>query len=217
MANLSLFGRTGAIERRIDEFLDKVSEIGMVAEAAFHHYLEAGPDEILRERAEQAIELKRAGSALRREIETELYTEMLIPDLRGDVARLIGALHDLMELMEHGLRFARFERAEYPEEVRQDMRELISTGVRASEAAVVASRAFFRNVAAVRDHVHKVGFHESESDRIADRLLEKIFGSDLPLVNRLQLAEHVRGIDALADAAERIGDELTIYAIKRAE
>jgi uncharacterized protein Yka (UPF0111/DUF47 family) len=89
---------------------------------------------------------------------------------------------------------------------------------------VLGSRAFFRDFTHVRDYVHKVGFYEhkvgfyeSEADTLRDRLLERIYATDLGLAEKDHFARSVRELDAVADRAERISDTLTIYAIKRAE
>ena len=84
MSKRSVFGQSKAIERKIDEFMDKVSETALVFVAMLKHSLEsesAELDETGHRRVEQMLELKRACSGLRREIEAELYVEMLVPDL----------------------------------------------------------------------------------------------------------------------------------------
>ena len=71
----SFFGRSKAIERKIDEFLDKVSETALVFVAMLKHTLEQGGgelDDTAQRRIEQMLELKRACSGLRREIESLL-------------------------------------------------------------------------------------------------------------------------------------------------
>jgi predicted phosphate transport protein (TIGR00153 family) len=220
MSKRSLFGRSKAIERKIDEFLDKVSESALVVVATLHHSLDsesAEADEEHVRRIEQMLELKRRCSQLRREIESELYTEMLIPDLLADVAALIESLHHLVEEMHHAMRFGRYARLEPPEFLRADGRELASAVGAAVEQLVLGSRAFFRDFTHVRDYVHKVGFYESEADTLRDRLLERIYATDLGLAEKDHFARSVRELDAVADRAERISDTLTIYAIKRAE
>lgn len=220
MSLRSIFRRSKAIERRIDEFLDKVSEAGLVVVAMIHHSLDSGSaelDEVDLRRVEQMLELKRNCSRLRREIEGELYAEMLIPDLLGDVASLIEALHHLVEDIHHSMIFSRYSLLEPPEFLRADGKEMATAVGNAVEQLVYAARAFFRDFTHVRDYVHKVGFHESESDAIRDRLLQKIYGTDLGLAEKDHFARAVRELDGVADSAERIGDSLTIYAIKRSE
>ena len=73
-----------------------------------------------------------------------------------------------------------------------------------------------RNPAAVRDHVNEIRVFEAEADRITLRLKTVIFDSDLPLDAKMHARDSVDVIDALADLAEDISDELSIAAIKRA-
>lgn len=220
MSKKSLFGRSKSIERKIDEFLDKVSESALVVVAMLHHSLDSGTpelDETDKRRIEQILELKRSCGDLRREIESELYTEMLIPDLVGDVASLIEALHHLVEDMHHAMRFGYHGRLETPELVRADGKEMATAVGHAVDQLVQAARAFFRDFTHVRDYVHKVRFYEAESDVVRDRLLEGIYETNLGLAEKDHLARAVREIDGVADSAERVADALTIYAIKRSE
>ena len=85
-----------------------------------------------------------------------------------------------------------------------------------SAFVILGARAFFRNIAAVRDHLGKVSFHEEECDQCATRLKRDIFGSALGLDRKMHLRYFVDKIDNLADEAEDVGDWLAIYSIKRA-
>ena len=216
----SIFGRSKTIERKIDEFLDKVSETALVVVTVLEHSLDSETtehDESERRRTEQILELKKECSRLRREIESELYTERLIPDLLGDVAGLIESLHQLVEAMHHAMIFSYHGRFDPPAPIRADGKELAAATGQAVEHLVQAARAFFRDFTHVRDFVHKVGFYESESDAVRDRMLQKIYATDLGLAEKDHMARAVREIDGVADRAESIADALTIYAIKRSE
>ena len=215
----ALFGRSKAIERKIDEFLDKVSEAALVVVAELHASLEdVEPDSAPQQRRrQQMLDLKKECSRLRREIETELYTERLIPDLLGDVAGLIESLHDLVEGMHHAMIFLRAGSIDIPDFVRSEGKELATAVGHSVEQLVQAARSFFRDFTHVRDFVHKVGFYESESDAVRDRLLEQIYATDLGIAEKDHLARSVRELDGVADRAERIADTLTIYAIKRSD
>ena len=80
---------------------------------------------------------------------------------------------------------------------------------------MLAARAFFRDIEAVRDHASKVIFLETEADKIGTKLQRAIFSSDLPLERKIHLRYFVERIDELANAAEDVADALAIYAIKR--
>ena len=87
--------------------------------------------------------------------------------------------------------------------------------VHAAESIVLASRAFFRNIEAVGDHMHKVMFYEKEADKVSTKLKRAIFSTDLPLYRKAHLRNFVEHIDNVADRAEDVADRLAIYTIKR--
>ena len=74
----SPFVRTKAIENQINEFLDKISEAGLVFEMGFRSYLECGMDENCEIKLEQISELEHRGDELRRNIEE--VVSMLLED-----------------------------------------------------------------------------------------------------------------------------------------
>ena len=209
------FGKTKAIEDQINEFLDKVSEAGLVFELGMGSYLDCGVNKVCEERLKQISELEHRGDDLRRSIETALYTEMLIPDFRGDVLSLLEDLDTLLDAMKSTLQSMTIERHDVPEESKKEFTELISVVVKSVESTVLASRAFFTDIYSVRDHIHKIGFFESEADKVAIRTKENIFKSSLPLDRKMHLRDLVDTIDILADEAENVGDRLSIYTIKR--
>ncbi len=211
----SPFVRTKAIENQINEFLDKISEAGLVFEMGLTAYMRCGMGEDCEMKLEQVSELERRGDELRRDIETALYTELLIPDSRGDVLSLLEDLDYLLDVMKSTLLNISIERPDIPDAEKPDLKELISMAVKATESTVQASRAFFADINAVRDHIHKIGFFEREADKFAIRLKKKVFDSDLPLDRKLHLRDLVDTIEKLPDEAENVGDKLSIYTIKR--
>ena len=87
--------------------------------------------------------------------------------------------------------------------------------INAVESLVLASRAFFRNIEAVANHMHKVMFYEKEADKVSTKLKRAIFTSDSPLSHKSHMRDFVEHIDNVADAAEDVADRLAIYTIKR--
>lgn len=211
----AVFTGTRQIEAEIDEFLDKVSEAGIVYEAACAEFLQHGPDAACQARLDQLTQLEARGDELRRGVETALYTQMLIPESRGDVLSLLDHLDELLDRYKRNLMALTIERPAVAPEFQADFQALVAVVVKSIEAAVLASRAYFRDAATVRDHAHKVGFYEKEADHVALRLKRAIFDSGLPLAEKLHLRYHVDQADQLADEAERVGDHLSIAALKR--
>nr|WP_286194381.1 DUF47 family protein [Synechococcus sp. CCY 0621] len=211
-----LFGKTRFLVGLIDEFLDKISEGVIVVEIGIKAYLTTseGP-EICLEKLNQIIEIKRSCSELRRTIVTMLYTEMLLPDARGDVLSLLGSLFELLDEMGDNFQELMIVQPRGLPEFGQDFADLTAMAIRCVQAVVVAARMFFRTPAAVRDHINEVRVFEDETDKLAWRTKRRIFATELSFEQRSQLREAVAMINSLADKAENIGDDLSIFAIKR--
>ncbi len=210
-----LFKSTRELEHRIDEFLDAVSEGLMIFGEGVRHYLEKDGDRFL-ERIEGVERLEGSADTLRRDIESSLYSQSLIPEHRGDVLGLLESIDDLIDTAKETLNQFRIEQPEIPEAFNDDFNELAETVIKAGEAVLVSTRAFFKNLGAVKDDLHKVYFFEREADRISGRLKMAVFRSaDLDLAHKIHLEHFVRHIDDIADEAEGVADRLTISAIKR--
>ncbi len=211
----TLFRQTKAIESEIDEFLDKISESGLIFKQAIHVYLNEGATEDFESKLAQVNGLESRADDLRRSVERALYTQTLIPDARGDVLGLIETLDSVLNLYEGALWHFSIETPDIPEEFRKGYVELTEQAVLSVESLVLAARAFFRNIEAVGDHMHKVMFYEKQADKVSTSLKRAIFATDLPLSNKAHLCYFVEHIDNIADRAEDVGDRLAIYAIKR--
>lgn len=203
------------IEKQIDDFLDKVSESGLLFKEGAEAYLK-GNMEIFSKRLKQISDTEHMGDSLRRGLEERLYRQTLIPESRGDVLELLESMDTLLDQFKGAL--WRFD-IEYPEiccEFVDDFMELTAKVVESVESMVLSARAFFKDIDTVADHMHKVSFWEKQSDIISTRLQRAIFKrEDLRLSHRMQIRDFVRQVDEIADCAEDVADRLSIYVIKR--
>jgi uncharacterized protein Yka (UPF0111/DUF47 family) len=166
----------------------------------------------------QLLQLKERCNQLRRRVVDTLYSEMLIPDFRGDVLRLLSHLYGLLDSLKNVFQEFLIEYVEVlnRQELIGDVKDLVAVVVQSVQAAVLGARAFFRNPEAVRDHINQIRVYEAEADGITLRLKTALFASGLPLEQKLLGRDALAVIDGLADLAEEISDELSILAIKRA-
>ncbi len=211
-----LFGRTSTLIHQIDEFLDRVAEGAMVFEEGVGILAERGVDEGCEAKLQHLNELKKNASKLGRDIVTNLYAQMLVPDARADILELIAALNRILDSLHQKFTDITIFNPDVPAGIVSGYRELTSAVVKTVESTVQAARAYFKDINTVRDHIHKISHHESASDDTAIRLKKQIF-SDTNLNFELKwiLSNSVNDIDHIADDAEHIGDRLSIYAIKR--
>jgi predicted phosphate transport protein (TIGR00153 family) len=215
MKKLRLFGRTRDLENQIDDFLDKLSESTVMFRLGVRTYLKEGANGEFEQKLMAVNALESEADNLRRNIEKELYTHTLIPDARGDVLGLIETLDHVMNLFEGVLWSISIEKPDIPDEFKSGYRKLTNMVALASEALVLAARAFFHSPHAVGDYNHKVIIYEKEADKVSTQLKRDIFDSDLELARKIHLRNFVEQIDNVADWAEDVADRLAIYAIKR--
>ncbi|MFQ5866050.1 MAG: DUF47 domain-containing protein [bacterium] len=209
-----LFKQTKMLEAQIDEFLDAVSQGALVFKQAIKNFLESEKDKF-EENITTVKKLENKADNLRRSIENHLYTHSLIPEHRGDVLGLLESMDNVIDTAKGTLNHFSIESPDVQTELHKEFLELSDKAATAAEAVVLATRAFFRDVNAVKDHLHKVYFYEKEADKIADRLKRRIFNLKINLSSKMHLTYFVQHVDFLADRAEEVADRLSIYTIKR--
>lgn len=203
------------IEKEVDEFLDRVSEAGLLCKQGMDAYLK-GDMEVYATYLKSIRDIEHKGDALRRSLEKDLYEKTLIPESRGDVMELLEDMDALLDRYTGLIWQFEIERPDICAEFHEDFKELLSHSVESVEADVRSCRAFFKNINAVADHIHKVSFWEKESDKVSTRLQRAIFGrKDLRLSHKMHLRFFVKQVDRIADEAEDVADRLNIYVIKR--
>ena len=211
----SLFGSTKKLEKEIDEFVDILSEVGLVFKSIVPTYLLNGSDNKFDEMVEQVSEMESKADKITKEVERTLYEETLIPDARSDVLRLLEHLDEVIGLYQGNCYHFSIQKPNFQIEFHEDLEQLTITVVNCVEALCLTVRAFFRDTKTVRDNAHKVTFYEKESDIQFGALARKIFDSNLPLDQKMHLRYFVEKIDRICDLSEDIADEIQIYSIKR--
>jgi len=211
----SILKRRVGIEKEIDEFLDRVSEAGLLSISGMDSYLK-GNMEAFSQCLTSIRDTEHRGDALRRSIEQDLYRKTLIPESRGDVMELLEDMDALLDRFTGLLWQFEIEHPDICVEFHEDFKALLRCSVEAVEANVKSCRCFFKDINSVADHIHKVIFWEKESDKITTRLQRAIFSRpNLRLSHKMHLRFFAKQVDRIADEAEDVSDRLNIYVIKR--
>ena len=212
----SVFGQTKQLEREIDQFVDILSEVGLVFKTIIPLYLTNGATVKFDEMVEQVREMESKADKITKEVERTLYEETLIPDARSDVLRLLEHMDEIIGMYQGNCYHFSIQKPDFPKEFHENLNNLTETVVNCVESLCLTVRSFFRDIKSVRDNAHKVTFYEKESDKQFSTLARKIFDTDLSLDRKMHLRYFVEKIDRICDLAEDIADEVQIYAIKRA-
>ena len=148
---------------------------------------------------------------MRREIESSLYAQNLIPDLRADVLQMVENIDKVINELDEVAHKFYIEQPDIPKQYQDDFKLLVQQVSDCAENMAISSRAFVT----VRDYSQKVYFLEHESDKTSARLKENVFASDMELAHKIQLNMLIGEVADVADKAEDCIDALLIFTIKR--
>jgi predicted phosphate transport protein (TIGR00153 family) len=209
-----LFRRTRNLERKIDEYLDLVVQGGLLYRAGVDYYLD-GRSEDFEARLAELDEIESRADDLRRDIETRLYTDTLIPESRGDVLGLLEAIDKVLNVSEENLGEYSVEQPMIIPEVHELFREHAKAVVACMDSMIMAARSYFRDPKAVRDHITRARFHEKESDDLGEKMRRRIFAADIEHSRKIHQRYFAWQMGRIADSAEDVCDRLAIANIKR--
>ena len=209
-----LFKTSKMIEMQIDDFLNIISEAGILFKKGLENYLNDNTSEF-EKRLNAVSEHERKADELRLNIEKQLYMHTLIPESRGDVLAILENTDRVIDDTKEALQVFAIERPEIPEKFDALFIELADSSIEAVESLIQSVRAFFKDITSVNDHIYKVKFYEREADKIAMSLKNEIFKADIPLSRKMHLRFCAQQIEKISDSAEDMSERLAIYTIKR--
>lgn len=212
---ISLFARTRELEHSIDKLHDKIIEMTMVFKEAINIYLQEQRSENYRHISKKIKTIEHDSDILRREIESRLYEQNLIPDMRGNILQLVENLDRVINLFDEVAHKFYIEQPNIPEIYHEQLQTLVNQVAECAENMAISSRAFFRDLATLRDYSKKVYLLEHQSDKTSAKLRKEVFDSNLELAHKIQINTFVEEVADIADLAEDCIDSLLIFAIKR--
>lgn len=213
---MKILNRSKELIGDIESFWDAIGRSGLVFKAGINDFFNDKPER-LKIRTEEIERLENEADCLRRNIKHRLYSQMLIPDARGDVLGLLETSDNVIDRAKKILNAFDIEKPDIPEFLVEDFRELTEISAFAMDEMVKACRAFFSDIKIVNDFINKVYFYEHEADKLEEMIKRKAFGSkeiDM-LSRRVQIRYFAERISQLSDDAEAVCERLSIYAIKR--
>jgi uncharacterized protein len=200
----------------IDSFINTIDQGSLIFKEGVKNYL-LGNQESFRDNLKTLSNLETEADIIRRKIENILYTQSLMPQLRGDILKLLEELDNIIDMAKKSLFQFDVEVPNIPVALNQDLIKLTEISCSAVESVLPAARAYFRSPENIKEKLHRVYLYEREADKLADAIKRKVF-QELPIA-RLSEKFHLRyftlHIETLSDAAQKAADLLSIMAIKR--
>jgi len=200
----------------IEEFLTLIDQGSLIFKEGVKNYLQ-GKRENFEDNLKTIANLSSDADIKKREIENILYTQSLMPQLRGDILKLLEELNNIIDLAKSNLFEFEVEVPLIPSELNQDLIKLSELSVFAIDSLIPAARAYFRDPESVKEHLHRVYLYEKEADKLALSIKRRVFQEmiQLKLSEKIHLRYFTLHIEILSDVAQKAADLLSIMAIKR--
>jgi len=213
---MMLFRHANKSIDHIDSFLNLIDQGSILFKEGVRNYLYGNSESFL-SKLQTLSNLETEADILKRKTENILYKQSLMPQLRGDILKLLEELDNIIDLAKTSLFQFDVENPFIPAELNQDLVKLTELSTAAIESVIPAARAYFRDPDSVKEKLHRVYLYEKEADKLADAIKRKVFHDmpNLKLSEKFHLRYFTLHIETLSDAAEKTADVLSIMAIKR--
>ena len=213
---MQLFKKTKQLEEKTHRFLMNIDICGDLFLQAFQLYLKSG-DTIRFKTLQKEIDyLERENDSLRREVENQLYSQMLLPDMRSDILALIEGCDKIINKYQTDITLLSIECPGIPTALKKEISDLIKTNISCVHQLIEGLNAVLGGRKG-SDFIQEVYHLEHRADLQAIALKEKVFQKmRLPLARQLQLREFIYGIEKISDMAEDMADMLSVFGVKHA-
>lgn len=209
-----LFKRTREVELKIAEFLTNIIHGGFLFSAGFEKYFEKGANDEFMDIRDQVSAFEAKNDELRRDVEIRLYIQMILPDVRSDIGRLLEGCDGVINTYEENLILMSVECPKIPKNIQADLLAIVKNTLECVNALVVSARCFFSGIA-VEEFTKQVSFFEHQIDLQAMELKKKIFADKkLDLAHQLQLKDFIYGVERISDRAEDVADRVSVMSVK---
>lgn len=171
----------------------------------------------LTEAAQRVNELETEADELLRHIRELLYSGAYLPTIRGDLYRLLSAADKVTNRVEGCLDFVSVQQPANLDLYAPEFDEILAMTGDCYDNLKTAMRAFFKpkgEVEELRQRARAVSEIESRIDRKERELSVKLFSSELPLAEKLHIAQLLSHIVRISDQIENTADELQLLSLK---
>ncbi len=213
---MELFKKTKELEGKITTFLINIIQSGLFFSQAFEHYFADEVSPVFLDLRAKVSALEAENDSLRRDVENQLYAQMLLPDMRSDILSLIEGCDKIINKYESDLILVSVERPQIPDALKPDLTHLIAVNINCVGTLVSGMKTVLGGTH-VSDFVQEVYNLEHQVDLMAIDLKQKVFQElKLPLARQLQLKEFIYSIEKISDMAEDMADLLSLFVVKHA-
>ena len=148
-------------------------------------------------------------------IVTLLFEKALIPDLRGDILKLLETADEIPDQFDRILSIILAQRVVLPEALKPDFRELLTVSLEACSFTLESIRSLFESGERAARLLFKADQLESQGDHIERRIIVRIFESDWDPLQKILLRDLTQRMGDIADSAVQACRQVNLIVIKR--
>lgn len=211
-----IFKKEKAVAELIFQHIEKTGDCVRATTDGLKDYI-AGQNPKPSSEARQVNKLESEADDLLREIRDLLYSGAYLPQIRGDIYRLMSSIDDVSNKAENCFDHFHYQVPEMPDEYATEFDAILDLTAECFGAFEKALKAYFGpkdKLDKVRKHSARVADLESRIDEIERETTARIFKGSLDKGEKLHLRSCLKKIADISDATEDAADELEWVSVK---
>ena len=198
----------------INLFLDNILKINNLFKTLLQKYFDKKFDDVQKV-TDQISDLESECDTLRRDVERRIYSETLIPEIRGDVLGMLENLDKIPGQIQGNAHSFNTEKPNVNPELDKNFIKLCDYASECISLLIEGARSFFVDKSITIEKCLEVSRVESKADKISTDLKKTIFtNSENGLATKVHLKYFVEIMDEVANLSEDVADRLIISSSK---
>lgn len=213
---MQIFKKEKAVVELVFQHIDKTAECVRVTIESVRAYI-AGNNSDSKSTVRQVNAIESEADELLREIRELLYSGAYLPQIRGDIYRLMSTVDDVGNKAEDCFDIFNFEAPDVPQEFGIEIEAVLELTGECLAAFEKGLKAYFGpkdKIQKVRKHSKRVSEIESRIDEIEREMTTRVFESSMEKGDKLHLRRSLARITRISDAIEDAADQLQWVSVK---
>jgi predicted phosphate transport protein (TIGR00153 family) len=210
-----LFKKEHRLETLFFSYLENLAKTEAHFLEAITLCLEKGQCEAFSFLIEQTHKYESKADDIRDEINELMYSRALIPELREDIMSLLERVDEIPGTMEMILNIIHIQKLNMPDFLALEAKDLVRISMESCHLLGRQIEVMFKKKEGVRSLMATIDQNESHCDHIEQRMMTRLFESDLEPFLKLQLKELIIAMGEISDQADRVSKRVNILTMKR--
>ena len=211
-----LFKKQQRVEKLLEEYVQSVETAREMFLQSMENYLQAGrcspTFEVL---AAETHKAESRSDDIQEKIVNLLFEKALVPDLRGDILKLLETTDEIPDQFDRILSSICNQKIVLPASLEPDYRELLTLSLEACSFTMESVRSTLDRGKRAARLLSKTDQLESQGDAVERRIIIRIFESDWDPLQKILLRDLTQRMGDIADSAVQACRQVNLIVTKR--